>query len=77
MEQLPVSNRCHTSVKLDVPHCIDFIILYNSLNKNHLEKIILVKRKNHIIFFFILDIVLLLISNSDVAFLNLLNGFLL
>lgn len=77
MEQLPVSNRCHTSVKLDVPHCIDFIILYNSLNKNHLENIILVKCKNHIIFFFILDIVLLLISNSDVAFLILLNGFLL
>lgn len=77
MEQLPVSNRCHTSVKLDVPHRIDFIILYNSLNKNHLENIILVKCKNDIIFFFILDIVLLLISNSDVAFLNLLNGFLL
>lgn len=77
MEQLPVSNRCHTSVKLDVPHRIDFIILYNSLNKNHLENIILVKCKNDIIFFFILDIVLLLISKSDVAFLNLLNGFLL
>lgn len=77
MEQLPVSNRCHTSVKLDLPHRIDFIILYNSLNKNHLENIILVKCKNDIIFFFILDIVLLLISNSDVAFLNLLNGFLL
>lgn len=77
MEQLPVSNRCHKSVKLDGPHGIDFIILYNSLNKNHLENIILVKCKNDIIFFFILDIVLLLISNSDVAFLNLLNGFLL
>lgn len=77
MEQLPVSNRCHKSVILDGPHRIDFIILYNSLNKNHLENIILVKCKNDIIFFFILDIVLLLISNSDVAFLNLLNGFLL
>lgn len=59
-------------------YLIVLISLHNALNKNHLENIILVKcNKSHKIFFFLLEIISLLISNSDVTFLNLINAFLL